>query len=306
MNYQPKYIQFPVNMLSTIFDNPKRFFDQVISVGSSMYAGKVKADTVEVARQLIYHYITDPQKKLTNELNRFIKSKDGSRVDGQLFSICDDRQYYFAESGKFNCMADDQVLAAILEAHPEKLRAAKAWYKHLIACHYLSIQVLNMQNITNTVESNNIEGQPLCMVNLDIVWDFKKNTKSENQIAQFAAYASIKSILGKKPVLLTNKQHIVARMFGAKSIKTLPAKKHPLFEKYMNRYHIDKILEQLELHWGLKVMTAPGLHGMYVSFKMDYEQLAVFAENRKLKNKRKELKDIKQAARISAMEKFAS
>jgi len=51
-------------------------------------------------------------------------------------------------------------------------------------------------------------------LNLDIFWDFYKYEKSEFEIACFCAFCAIKSILGNKDYVKTNKQLVISRMFG--------------------------------------------------------------------------------------------
>lgn len=307
MGATQKYIQFPVSMLPEIYSNSHRFFDKVLSIGAYLYADKIDAVLVNVASQMLYHYITSPDEKLTLSLITFIESQNGVYVDGVLFEIYGDKDgrcTYFHPDGTFVLWGADVLLSRILQLHPDVLDEAFSWYKLLQACKYFDITQFNTQAIYRDVAGIRTEGQPICMVNLHLVWDYYLHKKTDAQLAQFAGFAAIKSILGKKDFVLTNKQHIAARMFGATSTKTLPEQKHPLMGKYQIRHHIDKLIKQLELSWNLKIMTSKGLHGMYMSFKMSYDQMAFMAESRKMKHKLNMIKDAKAAARQKAIQQL--
>lgn len=76
-----------------------------------------------------------------------------------------------------------------------------------------------------------------------------------------------------------------------------------LERKYSNRYHIDKVLEELQLSWGLKLYS-DHIRGMYVSFTKPLEDLAVINELSKKSTKRNELKEQKRLAKESAIKKL--
>lgn len=55
---------------------------------------------------------------------------------------------------------------------------------------------------------------PNVSLRLSIMWDYYKHDKNEFQIACFRAFCAIKSILGASETVITNKEMIIARMFG--------------------------------------------------------------------------------------------
>ncbi len=130
--------------------------------------------------------------------------------------------------------------------------------------------------------------------------------KSEFDVAQLAAYVSIKSILGTKKYVKTNKAHIVSRMFGYSSVKHLPKEMIPsiksLFTKYNSRYHIDKVLQLLELNWNV-ITYSNHIRGMYIAMgnKISIVELASAVETKKKKNQISELKRSKIEARDMAL-----
>ena len=157
-----------------------------------------------------------------------------------------------------------------------------------------------------------------CGLNTDILWNYDKNPKTERQIAQLCAFCATKSILGKADYKRTNKGLIIARMFGystvadfekdapvltAKNISKETRAVRKLAEerrqKYQKRHHIDKILKDLELSWGLKHYS-DHIRGMYISYKSNLKTLAEVCEKSKRSFKEKGLKEAKQQAREAA------
>ncbi|MBK6952308.1 MAG: hypothetical protein IPH24_09750 [Crocinitomicaceae bacterium] len=102
---------------------------------------------------------------------------------------------------------------------------------------------------------------------------------------------------------------MVSRMFGYTSHKHLPSRLSPLievlFKKYSNRYHIDKVLQQLELNWNV-ITYSNNIRGMYVAMehKISIEALALAAETKKQKNRIIELKNAKALAKQKALQQL--
>ena len=66
--------------------------------------------------------------------------------------------------------------------------------------------------------------------------------------------------------------------------------------KYKNRYHIDKVLMELEANWYIKTFSNH-IRGMYVSTEKTYLELAEIIEANKKLNKNQVIKDEKRKAR---------
>jgi hypothetical protein len=147
------------------------------------------------------------------------------------------------------------------------------------------------------------------MISKSLLFDFRDNEKKEIDLIQLVSYIAVKSILGVKSFVKTNKMHIVCRMFGYSSVKHLPVKMptniNSLFLKYSNRYHIDKVLMQLELNWNV-ITYSNKIRGMYIAMsnKTSIEQLALLAETRKHKNRIAEHKKKKKEATAKALEQL--
>ncbi|MBN9483920.1 MAG: hypothetical protein BGO70_09960 [Bacteroidetes bacterium 43-93] len=144
-----------------------------------------------------------------------------------------------------------------------------------------------------------------------IVWDYRNNEKTEFQLASLLAFAAIRSILQVKAHCKTNKSLILARMFGYNTIKAMEAELPcPYRDKYRKRWHMDKLIRELEHNWGLKTFS-DHCRGMYVAFgKVDYKTLARVHEERKIKTKeitlRKQKKEALDAARAELNRELAT
>lgn len=304
MDTQAKYMQFPVYLLAGIHSNHNSAFDKMLSIGAYLFSTHIEVNAQHATGQLIYCY-SQRKKSLTRELIRYLDKIDGSNINGEMFILEHGVNFYIEYNNNFSFEGHDILLLELLKQQPDILKAATEWYRLIQAFNYFNIKLvgLDIEAEYKAIRTIKLEGQPLCMVKRDLIWEYYNGKKSERQMAQFAAFAALKSILGKRKCIITNKNHIVARMFGYSSIKSLddPFETiHPLYPKYSKRYNIDKLLEELEFSWNLKTMSAPGLHGFYVSFTMDYEQLALLAVKRMKKTKRDELHEMKQKARMSA------
>ncbi len=107
-----------------------------------------------------------------------------------------------------------------------------------------------------------------------MILEFMFAHKTDFEIDCFRVFCAIKSILGNKDMAYTNKNYIVSRAF-----KNSPQ----LQVKYSIRYHIDKVLQELETTWGLKRYSKYE-RGIYVSFKtekLELEKISLLKKQRK-------------------------
>lgn len=139
------------------------------------------------------------------------------------------------------------------------------------------------------------DNYPTAGLDTHTYFDFYKNEKSDFEIASLAAFLGIKSIIGTKPYCKTNKAFIHARMFGYVTAKEMPSKLSLLEQKYQIRWHMDKILLELQTNWSLKLIS-DHQRGMYVSFSLSLEQLAEKSLINKQKAKIQQLRESKKKA----------
>jgi hypothetical protein len=139
------------------------------------------------------------------------------------------------------------------------------------------------------------EKYPVVGIEQDMLYDYFHNDKTYFDIICLSAFLGIKSILGTKSYCKTNKSLIHARMFGYSTPKDMPAQLPPLEEKYKIRWHMDKVLQELQTDWYLKTISNHQ-RGMYVSFDLSIQELAVKSEMNKQFTKAYKLKALKREA----------
>ena len=186
------------------------------------------------------------------------------------------------------------------------------------ASNFLNIQTYLERTLSNGEKLyKGFQNKPYSSIAAQIMWDYYNNAKTSHQVALFCAFCAVRSIIGKAEYRKTNKGLILARMFSyndAKDFKnSIPERFHrnqgkvmferytkelEVREKYAKRYHMDKLLTDLELSWGLK-RYSDHVRGMFLSFSLDYKKLAVVNENSKKKYKLNELKEAKKQATLA-------
>jgi hypothetical protein len=106
------------------------------------------------------------------------------------------------------------------------------------------------------------------MIGQDKLREFlEDDTKTEFEVMTFAVYLAIRSILGEDKMKFTTKDMILARAFGFRNIKEMKENMPPLYEKYGNRYWIDKCLGEIRAGWNIITYSSnrDGLHGLYIA-----------------------------------------
>jgi hypothetical protein len=162
------------------------------------------------------------------------------------------------------------------------------------AGHFLSVKNGNLWNAKEALKDIPAT-YPRTGIDKEILFNYYRFTKTEFEIVCLGAFLGIKSIIGKKPYDKTNKILIHARMFGYCTTKELPKKLTELQLKYKQRYHMDRVLTELQLNWNLKVLWNHN-RGFYVSFDLSLDDLAVVVEKDKRRYQLRKLQDAKKAA----------
>jgi hypothetical protein len=164
------------------------------------------------------------------------------------------------------------------------------------ACKYFQIDITDMNNCIKNGKKllNYDEGIPFTSVVTNILINFyDKETYTNFELLQLAAYLGIKSLLGKKSWYKTNKKLVLARAFGySKPCPDLEG--NPIYEHYQIRYHWEKLRDALELEWNI-IFCSIHARGFYVSSKLTYEQLAKLSHERKISTRVKKLKEYKKS-----------
>lgn len=297
------YFQFPLFLMRGLFTDKEKTLNDIISYGIYRFSKRIEYNLSDAAKQSMYGYYRKP---ITSNLEISIQSY----VDNDLLSL--DEDYNGFSGTEFNPEYEVEQLLELFEKDNNFKEQAIEFYQIKKAFEKLGIEKGTYDHclqVGKRIEKTIPEKEPFPQVNKSLIFEFRDNEKSEFDLIQFAAYISVRSIIGIKDHCKTNKQMIISRMFGYKSTKHLPDNMEPiikeLFQKYSNRYHIDKVMMFLESDWNI-LTYSNNMRGMYISTgkKKTIDSLAVIAESKKRKNKFDKIKQKKNEAKAKALQQL--
>ena len=318
MESKETYLQFPLFLIRGLFTDKEKTINDIIRYGIYRFAKRQKFNLYDVAKQLMYSYYRK-QGDLTNDL---LKTIEGY-ISNEMIDIDEDYNGFVGALNQFNPgTAIEQLLnifgynAMTDEINEENCdndfySKAIEFYQIKQAYNFLGItgDYDNCLKVGKQIEKTIPEHEPFPPISKSLLFDFRDKEKTEFDLMQFAAYISIRSILGTKTYCRTNKEMIVCRMFGYASKKHLPDKMNPaindLFSKYSKRYHIDRLLQHLEINWNV-LTYSNNIRGMYVANKkkITISELALIAQTKKKKNQIAKLKEEKREATEKALQQL--
>ena len=143
---------------------------------------------------------------------------------------------------------------------------------------------------------------PKTSIKIKLYFDFYKSEKTKFELTVLCAFCAIRSILLFKPYCKVTDNYMLVRMAGKATVKEIDTLPEPL-KKYTNRYHLDKIKNELRNNWKLKVY---GKHtrGFYVSFDLELKDLIFEAEKKRKKFIEKNYQSIEAEARKEALKRL--
>lgn len=301
MENKEKYFQFPLFLMRGLFIDKEKALNDIISFGIYHYS-KMVYDIEDVAKQLMYGYY---RSGLRNDLSVLTQEY----INDKKLEL--DEDYNGFSGSEFHAEYEVPQLLELFENDTDFKEKAIEFYQIKQAYDFLGLEWNPNKSLKagKAIEKKIAVKEPFPNISKSLVFDFRDNEKSEFDLIQFAAYISIRSILGRKAYCKTNKKMIISRMFGYKSNKDLPAEMDPaikdLFTKYSNRYHIDKVLMFLELNWNI-ITYSRNIRGLYVGNgnKVSIDNLALIAETKKKKGRIENLKKAKIEAREKALQQL--
>lgn len=276
------YIQFPLFLMRDIYVDRKKALNSILCVGLYNHSLKIEPNLNSVAKQLMYCYYRK-KKDLSSEL---INSIDSCVENGMLIL---DEEYCGFNDLEFNPSNEIVQLLNIFEED--------SYFESIAVDFYTIRETLRLFNIDGDYLSVLETGkkiydsmqpkEPMPMININQLLEFRDEDKGEVDLMTFTFNIGIRSIIGSKSYVKTNKDHILCRAFGYSSVKDIPAEKRQLFVKYEIRHHRDKILNLLKIgNWNL-LFYSTKMRGMYIAFKdkIELKELISIAEKQKPKNK---------------------
>ncbi|AMR34253.1 hypothetical protein A0256_23770 [Mucilaginibacter sp. PAMC 26640] len=314
MENELKYIHFPLCLIKHLFISKDQIsaIDNIFDVGIFNYSKTFRVDDVSVYRQVIYCYY---RKGLTDKLYHYLEDLYRNKV------LSFDQDYNGFQGDEFDPYELDELIGYAKD-HIAFRDMSVEFYKMDLAMKSLGLtgsidRILgNAEKVEKAViKHERIYGKdPSVMLKTELIFDFYRKTKSFNDIVLLAAFAAVKSIIGKKDFAGTTKKMIVSRMIGAKSEKVLEdflknKEIEKVYVKYLKRYWFDKLIYQL-LQRGFvksKLSLTFGVKSrMYLSCKLNYEQLTVeIADYWNNVTGNKKLKELKEKERSAKKQFFA-
>ena len=297
-----RYLQFPLFLLNEIFTDKEAAINDILKYGIYNYSTKFEVKPYEVAKQLIYDLY---RGELSKDLKRQINALKSDVIG------CNEDYNGFNADGTFEPTDEIEVLLEKFADDIQFYKNATEHYRLHLAYQSLGISGNKEQcaKVAKDIRKRIPKAEPMPMINPKFLFEFRDKDKTEYDLIQLVGFIAVKSILGVKKYAKTNKAHIVCRMLGYSSVKhipdTLTANIKDLLHKYSQRYHIDKLILQLELNWNV-LTYSNNLRGMYVAIsnKTTIEQLALIAETQKQKHKVEALKRAKNEAKEKALQQL--
>ena len=163
------------------------------------------------------------------------------------------------------------------------------------AMKLLNLRIINTEYVVNNaieIEENKLNNVH-SMINVNVLFDYRDNVKSEFEDIQLLFYIALKSIIGKRKTATTNYKHIYARMLGMSCTNNIS--EYPIqLKKYIEiEHHKRKLMEAIELNWYVKRYSGKGIRGVFfsTSSKVSHNELKMKVKT--MKQKRIELKESK-------------
>jgi len=247
---EPKYIAFPLSLISGLPDNLNEIFDY----GILRFAETIELADMETAyKQVLYAYY---RGTLSSNLLVMINAL----IDDDKFLPDDDYSGFTGEGDTFDPETGLEEFAAAGADDPAFEAACSQFWKLRQALSVLKVTSSNYDRLIASGEKTQalieerekIGGRDVTvMMNVDMVFSYYKENKSAYEIDLLRAFLAIKSIIGNKKLVATTKDYILTRMVGARTkdqlgpvLHNTPVLKNT-YELYSKRYHMDKLLDEL-------------------------------------------------------------
>ena len=308
MNKDTKYLQFPLCLMNNFFNDNHGTLSKIFDAGIYKLSLNLKfaRDQSEAGTQVLFDWYRHEDKLTTylhKELTKYYKN-------GKLEQD-EEQNGFHGKDGFFPFEMDE--LHKIMNNDSEFHQAIIEYSQVHSVMKFLTIEG-NTGKITidgKSIVEKIPDKEPWPMINKDLLFDFYEHDKDQWQLAQFAAYIAIGSIIGASGIgyKAANKQLIIARMFGYRSHKTIPENLNPLvkelLDKYSARYWMDKLLQQLEINWKIKIYNPKGMKGFILgNEKTTIEAMALKAETGRRAAKINALKQQKKDAHDKAIQQI--
>jgi hypothetical protein len=299
-----KYVQFPNCLLMQTYESIDNGLRMILDYGIVHYAKKQPYELHDVARQVCYDYRRNwnlLQPSIINTIRLAENNDEFSEIDYDGFSWT-----------SFNPEDNINEILALFGKDSLFKKTCILNYQIHLACSQdqLSIKLGSYQRTIETYDKAikiqeaferqfGPDAMPYCKVSM--LREFIDNPKD---IDLFRAYVGIKSMIGRRNFISSNKPAILSRMIGCKTksaFEYFTTDRHgkkknllPTVETYSNRYRMDKLLSTLAERKYIMYLSKKKVSVIYLSKYMEPEELG------KLIKETKERQNIKQRIRDAA------
>ncbi len=301
-----KYVEFPIQFIPQLIFNKEQTIDKIIKYGVWKYSHSFQVDLRTAIIQFLYIYY-----RQTDDLTDYLFDTMQKYV--QEGSITLDEDYNGFNGKKFNPERESEQLLKICEVNDEFQNKVMELYRMYLSSNFFNLKIdfEECLKVGKEIQNNIKPNEPITSVNTELLLEFRGANKSNKELTELMGFLAIKSILGKKVWVKTNKKLILCRMLGYGSIidvpDELPCNLSELREKYSKKYHMDPLLEALEINWYILIYSNY-MRGLAISMdnKMTLDELIEMAIKSKKINKRLELKLKKQNAEKKVLSKLGN
>ncbi|MHC1778460.1 MAG: hypothetical protein AB9834_23865 [Lentimicrobium sp.] len=285
-NRDDRYIHFPLCLLQSTYENPVKGLNLILGFGIVNYAKKFEYTITEVGRQLMYAYY-----RKENLIHADLKRMMQRYIDNEELSIDEDYNGFIGGNFEPDNLSE---LLSLFESNEEFKQAAIIRYQITQAADSLNIKIVTVDNvIKNYHEGLNIKnsfeqkfGSDSCpSVKPGMLFEFRD---SLTDLDLFRAYIGIKSMIGQRKFISTNKPAILSRMIGCKNkaaFEHFSKDKNlmPTVKKYSKRNQMDNLRFTLAQRGFIMFLSKPKVSIFYVSKYMEPEQLGQLIKESKSK-----------------------
>ncbi len=270
MNAKTNYFMFPIAFINESIND-------IINWCIMENAKKTDYDEANFPRQILYKFY-----RCQNEIPLNILIRLNEMVDKGRLIIDEDYNGFNRE--EFNPEIETENLQNEFKTDQEFMNDCFEFYKYNQAKNYLSISggdyetcIKTHEKMKNIFTSTVEKFGKMPHVQLNTSWLFDaRDGKIEDQLFRFIV--AVKSLIGKKKYVHTNKKNIIFRMYGLKNDEMFAKAPDSIKEKVkslLNRYQFEKLRNVAVNRGFIQYLSYNGCRGFYVSTRFkDVEELA--------------------------------
>lgn len=300
------YLQFPLCLLMETYKKDiESALRLILRYGIMYYATKLKYNLSAVAKQLYYYYVRKRKILQSDIVSKLSKAEDNGVI------IFEDWNPGFDVKGNFDPDLDLIInpILKLFESDPEMKSGAILNYQLQLCTSndHLGINIASNDDLIRTYNKalqiqktfeDKFGRDAMTFCKKSMLFEFINNPK---EIDLFRAYIGIKSMIGRRNFVSSNKPAILSRMIGCKSKSAFDYYTSdkcdkdknllPAVEKYSKRYHMDNLLLTLAEHKYIMFLSKKDVSVIYLSKYMEPDKL------RDLINETKEKQNLQKRIR---------